>query len=87
MTPKPAEASETTELDPGDAIFSAPPDFHRTGLSSRGYYAGAEKVAPINGPLTGIRSLSAGTREQQVRARYHTFEARQRFWDWSSRNH
>jgi hypothetical protein len=27
------------------AILSAPPDFHRTGLSSRGYEAGADKMA------------------------------------------
>ena len=40
---------------PRDAIFSAPPDFHRTGLSSRGYYAGAEKMAPYKRcPLTGV---------------------------------
>jgi hypothetical protein len=55
------------EIQRADAIFSAPPDFHRTGLSSRGYYAGAEKMAPLKRyPLRRSHLLNARTREQRV---------------------
>src|SRR4029077_5454688 len=45
-----------------NAIFSAPPDFHRTGLSSRGYSAGAERMAPLaqTSCLLGIAPSKAG---------------------------
>jgi hypothetical protein len=42
-----------------NAILSAPPDSHRTGLSSRGYLAGAEKMA-----LCGARFVPPDQRGQ-----------------------
>ena len=44
-----------------NATLSAPPDSHRTGLSSRGYLAGAEKMALCGVPFCSPRISGAIT--------------------------
>jgi hypothetical protein len=54
-------------LEPKNATLSAPPDSHRTGLSSRGYIAGAEKMA-LCGRAVLFTQNQRGHYSKQIRA-------------------
>ena len=76
------EIQRNAARNPVNEMPSFPPPRVFTG---RGYHPEAirperKRWHPINGAhLPALGLLSAGTREQQVRGRYHIFDARQPF--------